>query len=144
MGRFFFFFWFCFHFLPNHWWHGRGLLSLMCSWLESPEWERGDSVQRDMTFHTTKTNTFKESEIIEESKHFQREEENNIWMHQQCWWRQNSLWVKGEQGPYVRMCFYPTFIKHKNKKCLGRNGLFASKSVCYVVNPKNYVKKMQI
>lgn len=32
-------------FLPNHWWHGRGPLRLRCSWLESPEWERGDSVQ---------------------------------------------------------------------------------------------------
>lgn len=47
--------------LPNHWRH-EGLLRLRCSWLKSPEWERGNSVQTQMTFHTAKRHTAEERE----------------------------------------------------------------------------------
>lgn len=61
--------------------------------------ERGFCANSNMTYQTAKQYSW--TEIIEGSKHFQREKEKNIWMHQRCQWRQNSLQGKVEQGACV-------------------------------------------
>lgn len=68
---------------------------------------------------------------------FRERKKNNIVMHQQCKWRQNSQQAQGEQGACVHMCFFIIFLfKRPNKhQCLRElSNILEKKNACLLPN----------
>lgn len=102
-------------------------------------------MQRDMTFHTTKTNTFEERErSLKKANIFRERKKITFECTNNADGDRTACELKGSRVPVCACVFTLLLSSIKTIQFFGRNGLFVSKSVCYAVNPKNNVTKLQI